>query len=130
VDPVALAALVRDAASRCSICVEGAVFVVLAGRDDEAAFRRAASLVGASILVLPLESLRGRESELLTRSPRLEAMFGVGSLVEALALAGAGTRSRLLAPRLATERLACAIARSRCVQAGSLNAESAIDSEN
>ena len=70
-------------------------------------------MLGARFVLLPLESLRGRRAELLTHSPRVEAMFGVGSLVEALALAAAGEGSRLLAPRLATERLACAIAEAQ-----------------
>ncbi|MGA9601616.1 MAG: cobalamin biosynthesis protein, partial [Methylocystis sp.] len=80
---------------------------------DEDDFRKAASLVGAIFVALPLEKLRGREADLLTHSPRVEAMFGLGSLVEALALAAAGEGSRLLAPRLATDRLACAIAAAR-----------------
>ncbi len=110
---MALAALARDAASRCGAVVEGAAFAVLAGREDEAEFRAAASLLGATLVLLPLEELRERDAELLTRSPRVEAMFGVGSLVEALALAAAGEGSRLLAPRFSTERLACAIAEAQ-----------------
>jgi len=113
VDAIALAALARDAAARCGVGVEGAEVAALAGRADEAEFRAAAKLLGARLVLLPLESLRAREAELLTRSPRVEAMFGVGSLVEALALAAAGEGSRLLAPRFSTERLACAIAEAQ-----------------
>ena len=113
VDATALAALAREAAARCGVAVEGAAFAALAGREDEAAFRAAASLLGARLVLLPLEELRERDAELLTRSPRVEAMFGVGSLVEALALAAAGEGSRLLAPRSTTERLACAIAEAQ-----------------
>jgi cobalt-precorrin 5A hydrolase len=40
-------------------------------------------------------------------------MFGVGSVAEAAALAGAGQGSLLLAPRIASARLTCAIARAR-----------------
>ena len=113
VDAEALAALAREAAARCGVDVTGVAFVALAGREDEDDFRKAASLVGAIFVALPLEKLRGREADLLTHSPRVEAMFGVGSLVEALALAAAGEGSRLLAPRFSTDRLACAIAAAR-----------------
>jgi cobalt-precorrin 5A hydrolase len=110
VDAQALAALAREAAARCGVDITGSAFVALAGREDEDDFRKAAGLVGAIFACLPLEKLRGRDADLLTHSPRVEAMFGLGSLVEALALAAAGEGSRLLAPRLATDRLACAIA--------------------
>jgi len=110
VDATALAALARESAARCGVSVEGAAFAALVGREDEEDFRKAAGLVGATLVLLPLEKLRVRDAELLTRSPRVEAMFGVGSLVEALALAAAGEGSRLLAPRFSTDRLACAIA--------------------
>ncbi len=113
VDAAALAALAREAAGRCGVETAGSTVAALAGRENEDEFREAAKLLGARFVLLPLEELRMRDAELLTRSPRVEAMFGVGSLVEALALAAAGEGSRLLAPRLATERLACAIAVAR-----------------
>ncbi|MFY9655611.1 MAG: cobalamin biosynthesis protein [Methylocystis sp.] len=113
VDALALAALAREAATRCGVGVEGAVFTALAGRENEDEFRAAAEILGARFMLLPLEALQAREAEFLTHSFRVKAMFGVGSLVEALALAGAGAGSRLLAPRLATERLACAIAEAQ-----------------
>jgi cobalamin biosynthesis protein CbiG len=113
VDATALAVLACESAARCGVSVEGAAFAALAGREDEEDFRKAAGLVGATLVLLPLEKLRARDAELLTRSPRVEAMFGVGSLVEALALAAAGEGSRLLAPRFSTDRLACAIAAAR-----------------
>jgi cobalt-precorrin 5A hydrolase len=113
VDAIALAALAREAAGRCGVETSGSTVAALAGRENEDEFREAAKLLGARFVLLPLEELRVRDAELLTRSPRVEAMFGVGSLVEALALAAAGEGSRLLAPRLATDRLACAIAEAK-----------------
>ncbi len=113
VDALALAALAREAASRCGVETAGATVAALAGRENEDEFRAAAAILGARFVLLPLEILRARDTELLTHSPRVKTMFGVGSLVEALALAGAGKGSRLLAPRLATECLACAIAEAR-----------------
>ena len=113
VDALALAALVREAATSCGAETAGATVAALAGRANEDEFRGAAEMLGARFVLLPLETLQARAAELLTHSPRVEAMFGVGSLVEALALAGAGEGSCLLAPRLATERLACAIAEAQ-----------------
>jgi len=76
-----------------------------------------AGLVGAAkALNLPLEfvsheSLREAHSKIATRSPFVEARFGVGSVSEAAALAGAGQDARLLAPRIACDGVTCAVAR-------------------
>jgi cobalt-precorrin 5A hydrolase len=59
---------------------------------------------------LPLEALKARKGAAATHSPRVQAMFGVGSVAEAAALVGAGPGSRLLAPRVATPYAACALA--------------------
>lgn len=64
-----------------------------------------------SIKFLPLAALLDRKHDVLTRSPRVEEMTGLGSVAEAAALAGAGPQSVLLAPRTATQSLTCAIAR-------------------
>ncbi|HTO79606.1 MAG TPA: hypothetical protein VMJ31_07515, partial [Methylocystis sp.] len=47
VDAIALAALAREAAARCGVDITGSAFAALAGREDEAGFRAAASLLGA-----------------------------------------------------------------------------------
>ena len=65
-----------------------------------------------AVVFLSLENLRARDKDVLTHSARVEEIFGVGSVAEAAALAGAGAGSILLAPRVATTRLTCAIARA------------------
>jgi cobalt-precorrin 5A hydrolase len=110
VDAQELVALVREAATAQHIEMRGAMLAALEGRADAQGFRDAAQQLAVNVAFLPLDALRGRNNELLTRSPRVEALYGVGSLAEALALAAAGENSRLLAPRMATARLACAIA--------------------
>lgn len=81
-------------------------------KRDEAGLYEAARLLNTTIVFLPLEALLARKHEAPTRSARVEALTGVGSVAEAAALAGAGPGSILLGPRIATDRLTCAIARN------------------
>lgn len=53
--------------------------------------------LGLPVRAVPAEALRGQETA--TRSPRILARHGTGSLAEAAALFAAGPRARLLAPR-------------------------------
>ncbi len=112
VDAKELAALVLRVASQLRVDLHDATLAALAGRDDAQGFCDAAALLNVKVVFLAPEMLRGRAEDVLTRSPRVEKLFGVSSLAEALALAAAGDRSILLAPRIATGRLTCAIARS------------------
>lgn len=68
----------------------------------------------ASLAYLPvtLEALRGRNGECLTRSERSLSLFGVASVAEAAALAGAGPGSRLIMARRAIGHITVAAARS------------------
>lgn len=88
-----------------------ALFTIDAKRD-EAGLREAARLLELPLVFLPLQALLARRDELLTHSPRVEALTGVGSVAEAAALVGAGPGSLLLGPRLASARATCAIARN------------------
>jgi len=54
--------------------------------------------LGLSIEAIPAEQLAGLETP--TRSARIEAMMGVGSLAEAVALAAAGRHARLVSTRI------------------------------
>jgi cobalt-precorrin 5A hydrolase len=56
-----------------------------------------------------LESASGRAA---TRSAKVQQMFGLPSIAETAALAGAGLASCLLAPRISAAGASCAIARS------------------
>jgi cobalt-precorrin 5A hydrolase len=57
--------------------------------------------LGLPVLTLPPEMLRGQAT--LTRSPRVEALHGTGSVAEAAALAAAGPGSRLRGPRATSQ---------------------------
>lgn len=56
-----------------------------------------ARLLDLPLLALEPEALRGQA--VLTRSDRVEALFGTGSVAEAVALAAAGPGARLRGPR-------------------------------
>jgi cobalt-precorrin 5A hydrolase len=112
VDAGELASLVREVAAQHGVELQSATLVTIEARRDEPGFRDAARLLDMAALFLSLENLRARDSDVLTRSARVEELLGVGSVAEAAALAGAGGGSFLLAPRVATTRLTCAIARA------------------
>lgn len=81
----------------------------LASRAGEAGFTAAAARLGVAPLGLAPERLAEAEG-VETRSARIMAFHGVGSLAEAAALSAAGPGARLLVARLATARATCAIA--------------------
>ncbi len=112
IDARELADLVREVAARHGVDLQSATLATTEARGDEPGLQGAARLLDMAVVFLSLENLRARDKDVLTRSARVEEMFGVGSVAEAAALAAAGSGSVLLAPRVATTRLACAIARA------------------
>ncbi|WP_084484877.1 cobalamin biosynthesis protein [Methylosinus sp. LW3] len=95
---------------------EIALFTIESKRDEKG-LHDAARQLNLPLVFLPHKMLLARKDELLTRSPRVEALTGVGSVAEAAALVGAGTGSRLLGPRLASAGVTCAIARNALEEA-------------
>jgi cobalamin biosynthesis protein CbiG len=83
----------------------------LESKAQEAGLHEAARELGLELVFLPLAALRARKATAATHSPRVQAMFGVGSVAEAAALVGAGPGSRLVAPRVTTPVAACALAK-------------------
>jgi cobalt-precorrin 5A hydrolase len=112
VDAQALVALVREAAQNLGVELQDARLATIDARANEAGVQAAATMLDLELMFFPVEVLRRRGSEALTRSARVEELFGVGSIAETAALAGAGEGSVLLAPRMAAGALTCAIARS------------------
>jgi len=88
------------------------VLFTIDAKRVELGLHEAARLLDTTIVFLPLEALLARKDDLLTHSPLVEALTGVGSVAEAAALVGAGPGSVLLGPRLASARATCAIARN------------------
>jgi cobalt-precorrin 5A hydrolase len=54
--------------------------------------------------------LQRRESELLSPSPLVKDITGVGSIAEAAALAGAGENARLIVAKFSLDGVSCAVA--------------------
>jgi len=81
-----------------------------ADRAAEPALIQAAARFDLAPCPVAPEALAARDSELVTRSARIEHLRGVGSLAEAAALVAAGPGSRLALPRIASGGATCALA--------------------
>lgn len=88
-------------------------FATLASRLDESGLVAAARTRQAELVAIPDEALKGFEASCATRSTRIASLYGVGSVAEAAALAAAGPGATLIQPRVATDRVTCALARGQ-----------------
>jgi cobalt-precorrin 5A hydrolase len=70
----------------------------------------AAEMLQRPLVFLDLDTLAMRDAETLTHSPHVATRFGLSSIAETAALAGAGASSRLCGPRLAYGGATCALA--------------------
>ncbi|MBL8570554.1 MAG: cobalamin biosynthesis protein [Phreatobacter sp.] len=82
-----------------------------AARAAEPGLTRLAMALGVPVVAIPDEALRGEDAGCATRSTRVVALYGVGSVAEAAALAAAGPRANLVLPRISLGRVTCALAR-------------------
>ena len=112
VEGEAIAALARRALIELGAPQGERRFFTLADKAVEPGVIAAARALGAPLTPLPLAALKAEESRILTRSAAAERRFGLLSVAEAAALAGAGRGGRLLGPRLAADGATCAIALS------------------
>lgn len=81
-----------------------------ADRAGEPAIRAAAEALGCPLDAVPPEALIAVDADIPTRSHRIEASRGVGSVAEAAALAAAGPGATLLLRRIASAGATCALA--------------------
>ncbi|WP_183436644.1 cobalamin biosynthesis protein [Methylobacterium sp. R2-1] len=79
-------------------------------RAAEPTVREAAAAFGLAPTALDAAALTATDARVVTRSPRIEASRGVGSVAEAAALACAGPEARLLLPRITSGGATCALA--------------------
>jgi cobalt-precorrin 5A hydrolase len=107
----AIVALVRRALESVDASAGAALFTI-AGKETERALYDAAAVLGLSLAFLPRETLAERSDEAQTKSERVVALFGVPSVAETAALAGAGVGAKLIAPRIVDAGVTCAIAQS------------------
>ena len=106
-----IASLVREALASIEQNGPAALFTVDAKRH-EAGVAQAAQALAMPLHFLTQEALAAVSDLAQTRSPRVEALFGVPSVAETAALAGAGAGAVLILPRIARDDATCAIARA------------------
>jgi cobalt-precorrin 5A hydrolase len=105
----AIVALVGEARSAVGTGREAALYT-LADKRHEPGLRSAAERLGLDLVFLSGDALQAVMPGVVTRSAAAEARFGVASVAEAAALAGAGPGARLLLARIAGGGATCAIA--------------------
>src|SRR6202047_4867092 len=105
----AIASLVERAIAAACAGAPAALFTHEA-KKSEAGLASAAKALGLPLVFLDGLVLRQASLRAATNSPRVMAMFGLPSIAEAAALAGAGPSSVLLAARLSDGGASCAIA--------------------
>lgn len=87
-----------------------AAIATAADRAGEPAVREAAAAFGLAPTALDAAALTAVDARVVTRSGRIEASRGVGSVAEAAALACAGPAARLVLLRIASAGATCALA--------------------
>jgi cobalt-precorrin 5A hydrolase len=109
--PDAVAEAFADALARCGVA-SGEINALATGADksNERGIIELAEALELPLIYVGADEMIGRSSDTLTSSPRVVALKGVPSVAETAALAAAGKGARLLAPRVATATVTCAIA--------------------
>lgn len=108
----AIVALVRETLAAHEVADMPPLFSIET-KADEAGLIRAARLLTAPVLFLSRESLAEVAGRAITHSPRVTDLFGLPSVAETAALAGAGPGGTLAGPRLARDGVTCALAWAR-----------------
>jgi cobalt-precorrin 5A hydrolase len=104
-----IVALVRDAMEACEVGAAQGIFTIDEKRGDEELAAAAAAL-NLDLVFLPRQALEATTPRLLTKSTAAQRRFGLPSIAEAAALAGAGAGSRLIGPRRIGNGVTCALA--------------------
>jgi cobalt-precorrin 5A hydrolase len=108
----AIEALVRQALDRTQQARRLGLFTI-EDKNTEPGLIAAARSLGLDLVFLARDALREEAPFVQTRSIRSETQFGVPSVAEAAALAGAGPGGVLIFPRIVSQGVTCAIAQSR-----------------
>jgi cobalt-precorrin 5A hydrolase len=115
----AIVALVRRAIERATDSdrmgevngrVERAALFTAVEKQGEAGLREAAIILAMPLVFLPKTALVASADKAVTRSERVVQLFGVPSLAETAALAGAGIGAELIVTRISSDGVTCAVA--------------------
>ena len=88
---------------------EAALYTIDA-KKDEAGLQEAAAVLGLPLIFLPRSDLERVAPQVRTHSALVHKHFGLSSVSEAAALAGAGEGARLIMARVAEGGVTCAVA--------------------
>jgi cobalt-precorrin 5A hydrolase len=106
----AIVALVERAIAAVACAGAPATLFTHEAKRSEAGLASAAKALGLPLVFLEAGVLRQASFRAVTNSPRVMVMFGLSSIAEAAALAGAGPSSVLLLARVSDGGASCAIA--------------------
>ena len=118
-----IASLVRDGLemlAQMGVATQGgsvALFTTNAKRD-EPGMQDAAALLAMPLHFLSPAAMKAVAGRAQTSSPRVLALFGVPSVAETAALAGAGSLAEIILARITRDGGTCAIARAPALKDG------------
>jgi cobalt-precorrin 5A hydrolase len=92
------------------------LIAIPSSKAQESGVVAAAASRGIPIVLIAQDALEAVSQLAVTRSARAMAAMNVNSVAEAAALAGAGSHSRLLGPRVAIGPVTCALAEGEIQQ--------------
>jgi cobalt-precorrin 5A hydrolase len=105
----AIETLVRQALTRAPSTGTRSLFTI-EDKSSEPGLVEAAGRLGLALVFVTRAALRDQAPRIQTPSPHSEARFGVPSVAEAAALAGAGPHAALIVPRITRAGVTCAVA--------------------
>lgn len=105
-----IVALVRTTLEGLDLPLSPPRMFTLSDKQGDKELAAAANLLNFELVFLPREALAATAPRLLTKSAAAQRRFGLPSVAEAAALAGAGPNGRLLGPRRISAGATCAIA--------------------
>ena len=107
--------LERSLAQHLFLKMDAALTAAEAKRE-EAGMQAAAAILGLPLHFLKPAAMKAVAGRVQTTSPRVLALFGVPSVAETAALAGAGDLSELVLARITRDNVTCAIARAPLIK--------------
>ena len=109
----AVEAAIVAALCACGVGVDKLTAVATSSsKGDEDGIKAAAAALGVPFITMAQSELEAAGGRIVTKSQRVLALTGVGSVAEAAALAAAGSGARLLAQRVVVGTVTCALAQS------------------
>jgi cobalt-precorrin 5A hydrolase len=111
----AIESIVREALAAADLALSETMgLFTIVDKQSEPGIAAAAAALFLPLVYLSRADLQRAAPEAMTKSARVMALFGVPSIAETAALAGAGRGARLVLPRMSRDGATCAIARADC----------------